>query len=145
MNNNKQNGHTAEYLTCYHISCEGYKPILIPQSHSFDVFVTGDDGALIRVQVKSSNAYSTKPTPEGRKVVVPYGYVWNLQIGYSKKERYNFDRLEIFALVNLPEERIAFLTAKELSIHPTKVTIKLKDMAKYTWKRAINLLRNIDS
>jgi len=145
-NSNKQKGHTAEFFACYHISQEGYKPFLIPHGQAFDVFATNEQtGDLIRVQVKSSNQYSTSPdrNGKGRQIVIPKGFVWNLQIGISKKEQYDFTALEIFALVNLEQEMVAFIPANELANHPTKATIKVRDMARYTFKRAMNLLHNI--
>jgi len=141
-NNNKHRGHTAEFLACYHIAKEGFKPFLIPQSQAFDVFATDDKtGQLIRVQIKSSSQYSTSPDRgEGRKLVIPYSIVWNLQIGYNKTEHYDFKGLEIFALVNLEQEMVAFVAATELVDHPTKATIKVRDMAKYTFKKAMKVL-----
>lgn len=142
-NSNKQKGHTAEFFACYHISQAGFKPFLIPHGQAFDVFATNEEtGDLIRVQVKSTSQYSTSPDRKGkgRQIVIPRGFVWNLQIGISKKEQYDFTALEIFALVNLEQEMIAFIPANELANHPTKATIKVRDMAQYTFKRAMNLL-----
>tara|TARA_R110002012_G_scaffold263335_1_gene446067 strand:- start:254 stop:697 length:444 start_codon:yes stop_codon:yes gene_type:complete len=142
-NSNKQKGHTAEFFACYQISQEGFKPFLIPHGQAFDVFATNEDtGELIRVQVKSTSQYSTSPARGGnkRQIVIPRGFIWNLQIGISKTERYDFKALEIFALVNLEQEMIAFVPASELAPHPTKATIKVRDMAQYTFKRAMKLL-----
>ena len=142
-NSNKQKGHTAEFFACYHISQEGYKPFLITHGQDFDVFATNEKtGDLVRIQVKSSNQYSTSPDRDGkgRQIVIPRGFVWNLQIGISKTEHYDFKALEIFALVNLEQEMIAFIPASELANHPSKATIKVRDMAQYTFKRAMNLL-----
>tara|TARA_Y100001973_G_scaffold53624_2_gene79302 strand:+ start:303 stop:746 length:444 start_codon:yes stop_codon:yes gene_type:complete len=144
-NSNKQKGHTAEFFACYHIAQEGFKPFLIPHGQAFDVFATNDiTGELIRVQVKSTNQYSTSPNRDGsgRPFVIPKGFVWNLQIGISKTSKYDFKALEIFALVNLEQEMIAFIPARELANHPTKATIKVRDMAQYTFKRAMNLLHS---
>lgn len=144
-NSNKQKGHTAEFFACYHIAQEGFKPFLIPHGQAFDVFATNDiTGELIRVQVKSTNQYSTSPNRDGsgRPFVIPKGFVWNLQIGISKTSKYDFKALEIFALVNLEQEMIAFIPAHELADHPTKATIKVRDMAQYTFKRAMNLLHS---
>jgi hypothetical protein len=145
-NSNKQKGHTAEFFACYQISQEGFKPFLIPHGQAFDIFATNDrTGELIRVQVKSTSQYSTSPARNGdkRQIVIPRGFIWNLQIGISKTDHYDFKALEIFALINLEQEMIAFVTANELAAHPSKVTIKVRDMAKYTFKRAMNLLHNI--
>jgi hypothetical protein len=142
-NNNKHRGHTAEFLACYHIAKEGYKPFLIPQSQAFDVFATDEQtGHLIRVQIKSSSQYSCGPSSHGRKITIPHKYTWNLQIGFSKTDKYNFSGLEIFALVNLEEELVAFVPSVDLAHSPTKATIAVREIPTYTFKRAIKILHN---
>ena len=136
-NDNKHKGHTAEYFTCYHISKAGYSPFLVPHSQAFDVFASHPaTGHLIRIQVKSTSRLSEAR----KKVTVPHAYYWNLQIGITKTGHYRFNEMEIFALVNLDEELIAFMTAKEASRTPSNITMRIQEMEKYTFKRAINLL-----
>jgi len=136
-NDNKHKGHIAEYYACYKIAGEGYVPILIPHSQPFDVFATHPKtGHLIRIQVKSSNRLSTA---RGRKTL-PHAYYWNLQIGITKVDKYKFNEMELFALVNLEEELCAFMTAKEASRTPSKITMRVSEMERYTFEKAINKL-----
>tara|TARA_R110002096_G_scaffold228179_3_gene417597 strand:- start:510 stop:926 length:417 start_codon:yes stop_codon:yes gene_type:complete len=138
MNDNKHRGHIAEFFACYKIAKEGYTPFLIPHSQAFDCFATHPiSGHNIRIQVKSSNRYSTS----GKKVCLPHAYYWNLQIGITKTDHYKFNEMEIFALVNVEEELIAFMTAKEASRTPSKITMKVANMEHYTFQRAINMLQ----
>tara|TARA_Y100000592_G_C5438814_1_gene302253 strand:- start:855 stop:1280 length:426 start_codon:yes stop_codon:yes gene_type:complete len=136
-NDNKHRGHIAEYFTAYQISKEGYTPFLIPHSQAFDIFCSHPTtGHMIRVQVKSTNRLSEAR----KKVVVPHSYYWNMQIGATRVDKYKFNEMEIFSFVNIEEELIAFMTAKEASRTPSKVTLKAHEMETYTFQRAINML-----
>lgn len=136
-NDNKHRGHIAEYFTAYQICREGYSPFLIPHSQAFDVFASHPTtGHMIRIQVKSTNRLSEAR----KKICVPHAYYWNLQIGISKVDKYKFNEMEIFSFVNIEEELIAFMTAKEVSRTPSKVTLKIHEMENYTFQRAINML-----
>ncbi len=136
-NDNKHRGHTAEYFACYQIAREGYVPFLVPHSQAFDVFASHPtSGHMIRIQVKSSNRLSEAR----KKITVPHAYYWNLQIGITKVDKYKFNEMELFAFVNLEEELCAFMTAKEASRTPSKITMRIANMENFTFKRAINLL-----
>ena len=91
---------------------------------------------MIRIQVKSSNRLSEAR----KKITVPHAYYWNLQIGITKVDKYKFNEMELFAFVNLEEELCAFMTAKEASRTPSKITMRIANMENFTFKRAINLL-----
>tara|TARA_R110000850_G_scaffold266703_1_gene397221 strand:+ start:86 stop:682 length:597 start_codon:yes stop_codon:yes gene_type:complete len=99
-------GVAGEYLVCADLILSGYDAFKTEQGMPYDI-VLDVDGALIKVQVKTTRA--AKEIPQ-RKTSIP-AYIFNIGTNGKggKRKKYDSNQVDLFALVCLDTKSIAYL------------------------------------
>jgi len=104
-------GKAAEHLVCADLIMSGYRAFLSDQGLPYDILVDVD-GALLRVQVKSTR----KPKNHDPRTRATPGYFFHLRrSGKGGRRRYPENAFDLYALVALDRQAIAYLPAADCS------------------------------
>lgn len=104
-------GKAAEHLVCADLIMSGYRAFLSDQGLPYDILVDVD-GALLRVQVKSTR----KPKNHDPRTRSTPGYFSHLRrAGKGGRRRYPENAFDLYALVALDRQTIAYLPAVDCS------------------------------
>lgn len=100
-------GKAAEHLVCAHLILTGYRAFLSDQGLPYDILVDVG-GNLLRVQVKATR----KPKNHDPATRVSPGYLFHLRrAGKGGRRRYPANAFDLYALVALDRQAIAYLPA----------------------------------
>ena len=102
-------GKAAEHLVCADLIMQGYRAFLSDQGLPYDI-VVDVEGAFIRIQVKATRK-PKNPAPETR---LSPGYFFHLRrAGKGGRRRYPQNAFELFALVAMDRQAIAYLAPED--------------------------------
>ena len=105
-------GKAAEHLVCADLIMSGYRAFLSDQGLPYDILVD-IGGSLLRVQVKSTR----KPKNHDPKTRSTPGYFFHLRrAGKGGRRRYPENAFDLYALVALDRNAIAYLPAVDLRV-----------------------------
>lgn len=104
-------GKAAEHLVCADLIMNGYRAFLSDQGLPYDILVE-IDGTFLRVQVKSTR----KPKIHDPRTRATPGYFFHLRrAGKGGRRRYPDNTFDLYALVALDRQAIAYLPAVDCS------------------------------
>jgi hypothetical protein len=102
-------GKAAEHLVCADLILSGYRAFLSDQGLAYDILVD-IGGRFLRVQVKATR----KPKNHDPKTRVTPGYFFHLRrAGKGGNRRYPKNAFDMYALVALDRQAIAYLPARD--------------------------------
>lgn len=118
-------GKAAEHLVCADLIMQGYRAFLSDQGLPYDI-VVDVEGAFVRIQVKATRR-PKNPSPGTRLTV---GYFFHLRrAGKGGRRRYPPDAFDLYALVAMDRQAIAYLSPAEC--HYQTVALRVPGLKYY--------------